>query len=139
MRIADSFVACRGGPSDPSADRPEDRHRSSCHMGMRGVREFPQRVDDAFEPTARNATESNSSPDVTPLADASAMRVAFLCGIAVGVPLGLLLATLIHRAADTARLPLAGVLDGWAVVRDDETLLCESPVIFVRAKQIECP
>jgi len=32
-----------------------------------------------------------------------------------------------------------GPLEGWQVVRDDETLLCENPIVFVLARQIECP
>ena len=32
-----------------------------------------------------------------------------------------------------------GPLEGWHVVRDDETLLCEDPIVFVQARQIECP
>ena len=31
-----------------------------------------------------------------------------------------------------------GVLKGWAVTKDDETLVCTDPMIFIRAKQIEC-
>jgi hypothetical protein len=32
-----------------------------------------------------------------------------------------------------------GPLEGWTVVRDNETLLCEDPTVFVRARQIQCP
>ena len=31
-----------------------------------------------------------------------------------------------------------GVLEGWEVTRDDEVLLCRDPVVFIRARQIEC-
>jgi hypothetical protein len=37
-----------------------------------------------------------------------------------------------------ARVLDAGILDGWTVVRDDETMLCESPAIFAAGRQIEC-
>jgi hypothetical protein len=38
-----------------------------------------------------------------------------------------------------ARVLDTGILDGWTLVRDDETMLCESPAIFAAARQIECP
>jgi hypothetical protein len=31
-----------------------------------------------------------------------------------------------------------GVLNGWLVTRDDESLVCTNPIVFIRAKQIEC-
>ena len=57
---------------------------------------------------------------------------------------GMLTATAVLLALDAGRhpvhtVPAAGILHGWTVVRDDETLICESPAIFVAAKQIECP
>jgi hypothetical protein len=32
-----------------------------------------------------------------------------------------------------------GVLTGWEVTKDAEILVCDDPVIFIRARQIECP
>ena len=32
-----------------------------------------------------------------------------------------------------------GVLAGWEVTTDNEVLLCSDPIVFIRAKQIECP
>jgi membrane protease YdiL (CAAX protease family) len=63
-----------------------------------------------------------------------------LSGIAIGFVIGILSAAAAAglRSREPA-LPAAGILDGWIVVRDDETLLCESPAIFVAARQIECP
>ena len=31
-----------------------------------------------------------------------------------------------------------GVLEGWEVTRDNEELVCRDPIVFIRAKQIEC-
>ena len=62
-----------------------------------------------------------------------------LCAFIAGVGAGMVLTIVIDRQEHETSIPAAGVLEGWTVVRDDETLVCESPAIFVRAKQIECP
>jgi len=31
-----------------------------------------------------------------------------------------------------------GVLKGWAVTKDHESLVCKDPMVFIHAKQIEC-
>ena len=55
----------------------------------------------------------------------------------------LLVALLLTAGALLSREPTVtignGPLEGWQVVRDNETLLCEDPIVFVAAKQIECP
>lgn len=62
------------------------------------------------------------------------MRIALLL---------LLGALMFGAAALVSREPTVtignGPLEGWHVVRDDETLLCEDPIVFVHARQIECP
>jgi hypothetical protein len=60
----------------------------------------------------------------------------FLMGFLVGAALGTLLGAFSGEPEVTVR---NGPLAGWQVVRDDETLLCEDPMVFVRARQIECP
>ena len=62
--------------------------------------------------------------------------LAFAAGTAA-TTLTILVLGLARPAPD--EIPRAGVLHGWTVVRDDETLICESPSIFVLARQIECP
>lgn len=63
-----------------------------------------------------------------------------LLGFAAGCLSGALVSVAAHAArSSTADIPRAGILHGWTVVRDDETLLCESPSIFAPARQIECP
>jgi hypothetical protein len=65
-----------------------------------------------------------------------ALVITFLAGSATAT----LAAFVIHiTRAPAGVIPDDGVLYGWTVVRDDETLVCESPAIFVAAKQIECP
>lgn len=60
----------------------------------------------------------------------------FVAGLIIGVILGTTLVMLAQEPAVTIK---NGPLEGWSVVRDDETLLCEDPIVFVRARQIECP
>ncbi len=60
----------------------------------------------------------------------------FLVGFLVGATLGTLVSA---RSREPAVLVTNGLLVGWQVVRDDETLLCDDPMVFVRARQIECP
>ena len=31
-----------------------------------------------------------------------------------------------------------GILKGWVVTRDNETVVCRDPMIFIPARQIEC-
>jgi hypothetical protein len=58
----------------------------------------------------------------------------------VGITIGLGLATgsALLWADEPTRILRNGILKGWPVTRDNEALLCRDPVIFVRAKQIEC-
>lgn len=60
----------------------------------------------------------------------------FLAGFVLGAAVAILVAA---RPGEPEVVIANGVLSGWQVVRDDETLLCEDPVVFVRARQIECP
>lgn len=58
----------------------------------------------------------------------------------IGMLLGVVLATGFLAFAQESSLPVEnGALEGWTVVRDDETLLCEDPTVFIRARQIQCP
>jgi hypothetical protein len=68
------------------------------------------------------------------------MRIpCLLCGFIVGVGLGMVLSIAIGGQEHKTSVPAAEVLEGWTVVREDETLVRESPAVFVRAKQIESP
>lgn len=59
---------------------------------------------------------------------------------AAGLVIGMILATTLVMLAQEPTVTIGnGPLEGWTVVRDDETVLCEAPMVFVRAKQIECP
>jgi hypothetical protein len=60
----------------------------------------------------------------------------FLLGLLTGLLLAGGLATLAQEPSVTIK---NGVLRDWIVTRDDETLLCEEPMVFVRARQIQCP
>lgn len=60
----------------------------------------------------------------------------FAAGLVIGV---ILATTLIMLAQEPTVTVRNGSLEGWTVVRDDETVLCENPMVFVREKQIECP
>lgn len=60
----------------------------------------------------------------------------FLAGLVVGLALG---GAAVFVTQEPSVTITNGILEGWAVVRDDETLLCEDPMVFVRARQIECP
>ena len=66
---------------------------------------------------------------------ASSLRILF-AGIFIGIVLGGSVAFVL--ADEPSLLVRNGVLKGWAVTRDDESLLCTDPIVFVRAKQIEC-
>jgi len=59
-----------------------------------------------------------------------------LAGILIGVVLGG--SAVLVFADEPTLLVRNGVLKGWAVTRDNESLVCTDPTIFVRAKQIEC-
>ena len=65
--------------------------------------------------------------------------------VAGGVMVGLAIGASIGAAVGAARAPEPaatlrnGPLEGWAVTRDDEALLCTDPMVFIHAKQIECP
>ena len=63
--------------------------------------------------------------------------IRILCvGISVGAILG---AGGVLLLADEPTLVLRnGMLKGWEVTKDNETLVCRDPMIFIRAKQIEC-
>ena len=55
-----------------------------------------------------------------------------MIGVALGIGSVLLL-------ADEPTLVLRnGILKGWEVTKDNERLVCKDPMIFIRAKQIEC-
>jgi gas vesicle protein len=56
----------------------------------------------------------------------------FVCGAVFGAAGALLL------GEEPSILLRNGVLKGWEVTRDDESLLCKDPIVFIRAKQIEC-
>ena len=49
-----------------------------------------------------------------------------------------LAAMLLATAAEPMVTIRNGVLENWIVTRDDETLLCEDPVVFIHARQIQC-
>ena len=62
---------------------------------------------------------------------------ALLIGIGIGVVIGAGSALVL---GDEPSFTLRnGLLKGWVVTRDKEALLCRDPMIFIRAKQIECP
>ena len=65
----------------------------------------------------------------------SSLRL-LLAGILIGVVLGGSAALVVAR--EPSLLLRNGVLKGWAVTRDNESLVCTDPIVFVRAKQIEC-
>ena len=65
----------------------------------------------------------------------SSLRILFT-GVLIGIVLGGSVAFVF--AAEPSLLIRNGVLRGWAVTRDNESLLCTDPIVFVRAKQIEC-
>ena len=65
-----------------------------------------------------------------------ASRRALIVGVLVGVWLG---ATGMFLFREVSGMWLGnGILRGWEVTRDNETLLCRDPVVYIRAKQIEC-
>lgn len=58
----------------------------------------------------------------------------------LGVLMGAAFATAVALLAQEPAVSLTnGILEGWTVVRDDETLICQDPTVFVRARQIQCP
>ena len=59
-----------------------------------------------------------------------------LVGIVIGVAIGWGAALVL--AGEPSVTIYNGVLKGWVVTRDDESLVCSNPMIFIRAKQIEC-
>jgi hypothetical protein len=61
---------------------------------------------------------------------------SLLVGIAVGAALGCGLVLAVDREPSVTIDN--GVLDGWVVTRDNESLVCTNPIAFIRAKQIEC-
>jgi hypothetical protein len=65
----------------------------------------------------------------------------FVGGVAVGLAVGASIAAAVAAAGEdepTATLR-NGLLEGWVVTRDEEALLCTDPMVFIQAKQIECP
>ena len=60
----------------------------------------------------------------------------FALGVVLGVGLGVSGVLLLDR--ELRFLPSNGVLRGWEVTRDNETLLCRDPIVYIRARQIEC-
>ena len=69
------------------------------------------------------------------------LLIGLVCGVAVGSrgP-DKVRATTSAVADDEPSIVLKnGVLEGWEITRDDETLVCTDPTVFIRAKQIECP
>lgn len=60
-----------------------------------------------------------------------------LVGVVLGAAIGAAVASAI--AAEPTVTLRNGVLKGWVVTRDDQVLLCTDPMVFVRAKEIECP
>jgi hypothetical protein len=63
--------------------------------------------------------------------------IRVLCvGIVVGVALGM--GSVFLLADEPALVLRNGILKGWEVTKDNETLVCKDPMIFIRAKQIEC-
>ncbi len=60
-----------------------------------------------------------------------------LLGLALGASVGAVVAS--GMAGQPTAILRNGLLDGWAVTRDDEALLCTDPMVFIHAKQIECP
>ena len=57
-------------------------------------------------------------------------------GIVIGALVGV---STVFVLADEPLFTLRnGVLKGWEVTRDHEVLVCRDPMVFIRAKQIEC-
>ena len=57
-------------------------------------------------------------------------------GVLVGALLGA--ATVLLLASEPSLTVRNGILKGWTVTTDHEVLVCKDPMIFIRAKQIEC-
>lgn len=58
----------------------------------------------------------------------------------IGMLVGLILASgLLALAQEPSLTVKNGTLEGWIVVRDAESILCEDPTVFIRARQIQCP
>ena len=67
--------------------------------------------------------------------DVSTVR-ALLAGLAIGAALGWVAVRAV--AGEPSVTIYNGVLNGWMVTRDDESLVCTNPIVFIRARQIEC-
>ena len=65
----------------------------------------------------------------------SSLGILFV-GIGVGLVIGAGCALLL--ADEPAIVIRNGILKGWEVTKDNETLVCRDPMIFIRVKQIEC-
>lgn len=61
---------------------------------------------------------------------------AWVVGIAIGAALGW--GAVRAVAGEPSVTIYNGVLSGWTVTRDNESLVCLNPIVFIRAKQIEC-
>ena len=59
-----------------------------------------------------------------------------LVGLAIGAAVGW--GVVIAVADEPSVTIYNGVLNGWVVTRDNESLVCTNPIVFIRAKQIEC-
>jgi len=68
------------------------------------------------------------------------MRITIVLSFSAGLVVGAG-AMMLARMAPIGQvsIPVTGILEGWTVVHDDETLVCESPAVFAVARQIECP
>jgi hypothetical protein len=62
----------------------------------------------------------------------------FALGLVIGVGIGIALANAHSSTKRAEHGRGVEVWTQWDVVRDDETLICSGPVVFWKAKQIEC-
>ena len=63
----------------------------------------------------------------------NALVAALLSGAIMGWVIGLG-----HRLEPS--IPIHnGLLKGWVITTDHESLVCTDPIVFIHAKQIECP
>lgn len=71
--------------------------------------------------------------------------IGTVIGTVIGAVIGAVVSAALGAAAASAvagepTMTLRnGVLAGWEVTTDNEVLLCSDPIVFIRAKQIECP
>jgi len=84
---------------------------------------------------SRNRTRSRGTLNGAPFASRCAMA-RFVLGVLFGAALATAVVAYGQEPSVTVK---NGVLEGWTVARDDETILCEDPTVFVRARQIQCP